>query len=286
MTYRELLKNCTDRLRDAGIEDAASDAAILMCEAAGLDRGHLLLYMTDQVAEDISERLNLFMAARIKRIPLQQIVGYTEFMGLKFYVNSDVLCPRQDTEVLVEAVIEAIFDKSDVRVLDLCTGSGCIAVSIAKLTGASVTATDISEKALAVAEKNAVSNGVSVRFLCGDLFAALPEGEKFDCIVSNPPYIRSCVIEELEPEVKDYEPRIALDGSEDGLAFYRQIAVEARSYLSENGRIFLECGYDQAEKVSDLLRSNAYEKISVIRDYGGNDRVVAAVLKSTGGQSS
>ena len=277
MTYQELLKNCTEELQAVGVPDPESDARLLLEESAGKDYSHLLIDMREQVPEIVLEKLSGFIAMRKKRIPLQQIIGYTEFMGLKFYVNSDVLCPRQDTEVLVEQVLKRITEGA--KILDLCTGSGCIAISIAKLAGASVTATDISEKALAVAERNARENGVCVHFYKGDLYQALPSDEKYDIIVSNPPYIRTDVIETLETEVKDFEPRIALDGTADGLAFYRRIIAGADEYLKPGGLIFFEIGYDQGAEVSALLLDNGFSAISVIKDYGGNDRVVTATLK-------
>ncbi|HAP03148.1 MAG TPA: peptide chain release factor N(5)-glutamine methyltransferase [Lachnospiraceae bacterium] len=277
MTYQELLKNCTEELQAVGVPDPESDARLLLEESAGKDYSHLLIDMREQVPEIVLEKLSGFIAMRKKRIPLQQIIGYTEFMGLKFYVNSDVLCPRQDTEVLVEQVLKRITEGA--KILDLCTGSGCIAISIAKLAGASVTATDISEKALAVAERNARENGVCVHFYKGDLYQALPSDEKYDIIVSNPPYIRTDVIETLETEVKDFEPRIALDGTADGLAFYRRIIAGADEYLKPGGLIFFEIGYDQGADVSVLLAGSGFSDISVIKDYGGNDRVVTATLK-------
>lgn len=277
MTYQELLKNCTEELQAVGVPDPESDARLLLEESAGKDYSHLLIDMREQVPEIVLEKLSGFIAMRKKRIPLQQIIGYTEFMGLKFYVNSDVLCPRQDTEVLVEQVLKRITEGA--KILDLCTGSGCIAISIAKLAGASVTATDISEKALAVAERNARENGVCVHFYKGDLYQALPTDKKYDIIVSNPPYIRTDVIETLETEVKDFEPRIALDGTADGLAFYRRIIAGADEYLKPGGLIFFEIGYDQGADVSVLLAGSGFSDISVIKDYGGNDRVVTATLK-------
>lgn len=276
MTYRETLKKCIDELSSVGVSDPESDARLLLEEASGKDYSHLLMGMREQVPQNVLKKLSDFMSRREKRIPLQQIIGYTEFMGLKFYVTSDVLCPRQDTEVLVERVLEKITEGA--KVLDLCTGSGCIAISIAKLSGASVTATDISEKALAVAEKNARENGIGVHFYKGDLYQALSTEEKYDIIVSNPPYIKTDVIETLEAEVKDYEPRIALDGTADGLAFYRRIIAGAGDYLNPGGQIFFEIGYDQGAEVSELLADNGFSDISVIKDYGGNDRVVTATL--------
>ncbi len=277
-TYREALTQITEELSEAGVPDASSDARILLEEDSGLDYSHMLMQMNEQLPEETAEKLRGHVAQRKKRIPLQQIIGYTEFMGLKFYVNEHVLCPRQDTEVLVEEALKKI--KPEMKVLDLCTGSGCIAVSLAKLGFADVTATDISEDALAVARRNAQENGVDVHFFKGDLCDALPEQIRYDMIVSNPPYIPTSVIDTLEPEVRDHEPGIALDGTADGLAFYRRIISDSGNYLKEGGYLLFEIGYDQGTAVSELLRNNAYEDIHVIKDYSRNDRVVAARFTS------
>lgn len=277
-TYREVLARITEELSKAGVPDASSDARILLEEDSGLDYSHLLMQMNEQLPEETAEELRVHVTQRKKRIPLQQIIGYTEFMGLKFYVNEHVLCPRQDTEVLVEEALKKI--KPGMKVLDLCTGSGCIAVSLAKLGFADVTATDISEDALAVARRNAQENGVDVHFFKSDLYNALPEQDRYDMIVSNPPYICTSVIDTLEPEVRDHEPHIALDGTADGLAFYRRIISDSGNYLKEGGHLLFEIGYDQGTAVSELLRNNAYEDIQVIKDYSRNDRVVAARFTS------
>lgn len=277
-TFREALTQITEELSEAGVPDASSDARILLEEDSGLDYSHLLMQMNEQLPEETAEKLRGHVAQRKKRIPLQQIIGYTEFMGLKFYVNEHVLCPRQDTEVLVEEALKKI--KPGMKVLDLCTGSGCIAVSLAKLGFADVTATDISEDALAIARRNSQENGVDVHFFKGDLYDALPEQIRYDMIVSNPPYIPTSVINTLEPEVRDHEPGIALDGTADGLAFYRRIISDSGNYLKEGGHLLFEIGYDQGTAVSELLRNNAYEDIHVIKDYSRNDRVVAARFTS------
>lgn len=274
MTYQEIIKKITDELKTAGVPDPETDARFFLEEAAGTDYSHLLMQLRDEVPDEVSASLEKYIEARKHRIPLQQILGFTEFMGLKFYVNEHVLCPRQDTEVLIEQILKN--DIGGSRVLDLCTGSGCIAVSLAKLGGADVTATDISEEALTVAARNAQENEVDVHFFRGDLYDALPSDEKYDIIVSNPPYIRTQVIDTLAPEVRDHEPRIALDGDADGLAFYRRIINDAGTYLNEGGRLYFEIGFDQGKAVSELLRNNAYEDIHVIKDYSHNDRVVAA----------
>lgn len=294
MKYNEILKNGEHTLAAAGIDDAENDARLLLEEASGIDYSHLMISMQDEVPEDVVKKFNDYISLREKRIPLQQIVGYTEFMGLRFHVNENVLCPRQDTEVLVETVLKDIeslkrkmsgtlepANNRALKVLDLCTGSGCISVSIAKLSDASVTACDISEKALEVARQNAYDNQANVRFFQGNLYGALPQADKYDIIVSNPPYIRSDVIPTLMPEVKDHEPRIALDGSADGLKFYRKIIEKSPDYLNPDGRIYLEIGYDQGAEVINLIRSCGYEDFHIIKDYSGNDRVIAATYYET-----
>ncbi|MBQ1843798.1 MAG: peptide chain release factor N(5)-glutamine methyltransferase [Lachnospiraceae bacterium] len=294
MNYSDILEKGENILADAGIDDALNDARLLIEEASGIDYSHLMISMSDEMPAEVEEKYRGYISLRKKRIPLQQIVGYTEFMGLRFHVNENVLCPRQDTEVLVETVLKDIessnrkmagalepANNGALKVLDLCTGSGCIAISIARLSDAEVTASDISEKALEVAQQNAYDNHANVHFYQGDLYGALPQADKYDIIVSNPPYIRSDVIPTLMPEVKDHEPRIALDGSKDGLKFYREIIEKSSNYLKPYGRIYLEIGYDQADDVINIIRSCGYEDFHIIKDYSGNDRVVAATYYET-----
>ena len=189
-------------------------------------------------------------------------------MGLEFQVNENVLIPRQDTEILVEEVLKVCHGKT---VLDLCTGTGCIIISLTKLGKVKeATASDISYKALEVARLNATNHKVSIE---SDLFEKI-DG-KYDIIVSNPPYITSKDMENLMPEVKDYEPRLALDGSEDGLLYYRRIVREARRHLKDNGMIFFEIGYNQGEEVQELLRKEGFVDISLYKDLAGLDRLVS-----------
>ena len=226
-------------------------------------------------SEKLRRSMQIALRKRAEHVPLQYIVGETEFMGLKFKVNSSVLIPRQDTETLVEEALKVV--RPGMRVLDLCTGSGCIAISLAVKGGfESVTATDLSKEALKVAERNARTHQVPIRFFQGDLFSALPQSEEktFDVITSNPPYIPTAVIATLEPEVREHEPMMALDGTEDGLKFYRQIAKEAGSWLKLGGSIYLEIGYDQGEAVSGLLKDAGFTNVRVVKDLPGKDRVV------------
>jgi release factor glutamine methyltransferase len=217
---------------------------------------------------------------RSTKIPLQHITGKQEFMGLDFFVNEHTLIPRQDTEVLVETLIEEAkkYNEKRLNILDICTGSGCIGISIAHFFKESnVCAVDISEDALLVALKNKELNHVeNINFLKSDLFSSL-DNEKFDIIVSNPPYIRTMEIEKLMEEVKIHEPFIALDGKEDGLYFYREITKKSVKYLKDGSSLMYEIGFDQAKDVSDILVENGFKNIKVIKDLPGHDRVVIGV---------
>ncbi len=284
MTYFELWKWGEKRLADAGIAEASLDARYLLLEAFEMDMAHFLLKEQEQVpATEVRTReYSDAIQARAARVPLQYLTGKQDFMGLTFHVDERVLIPRQDTETLVELVLKENTDKK-ARILDLCTGSGCIAVSLAVLGGyRKVDAVDISEDALAAAEENGTRLGGKVRFLKSDLFSALDPEKKYDIIASNPPYIPTEVLNGLEPEVKDYEPRMALDGSEDGLAFYRRIAVAAPAFLRAGGRIYLEIGYDQGAAVEELLWNNGFARTRVVKDAAGRDRVVCAELPGIG----
>ena len=387
-TLRQLLDEATKKLNTAQVPDPRYDARALLMSAYQLSPAQYLLYEHDAPealiprvlpdAEALSAATTLFQAnvdRRRRREPLQQILGTAGFYGLDFVVTKDVLCPRADTETLVDAVLGNLMpeqmasvcaapsgtvpacaqrtevenptedasatgstvdkcpdflsdvDNEGASLLDVCTGSGCIAIALTKF-GAfrDTTAVDISDAALAIARRNAErlliteadtatapppcvvppdENAVEASALPGadprtevhlqnatvdftllrsDMFSALAERtedgklKKYDVIVSNPPYIPSAVVDELEPEVRDYEPRIALDGTADGLRFYRILAEEAVHYLKPGGRIYLEIGYDQGESVPALLAAAGFRDITVIRDFGGNDRVVAAHL--------
>ena len=285
MTLYGLLNEGSAALLQAGDADGENDAKLFLFEAFHLDLVHFLmdrLRPLSEQDEQVQEQIRTYrgmIAKRASRIPLQQILGSQEFMGLDFFVNEHVLIPRQDTETLVELVLQEQPDPEK-KLLDLCTGSGCIAISLAVKGGyESVTATDLSEEALKVAERNAKTHQKKIIFRQGDLFSALPRTEAgtFDIITSNPPYIPTAVIATLEPEVREHEPMMALDGTEDGLRFYRQIAQEAGTWLKPGGAIYLEIGYDQGEAVSGLLREAGFDKVRVVKDLPGKDRVVCGV---------
>ncbi len=285
MTLYDLLTEGSAALLQAGDTDGENDAKLLLFEAFHLDLVHFLmdrLRPLSEQDEQVQEQIRTYrsmITKRASRIPLQQILGSQEFMGLEFYVNEHVLIPRQDTETLVELVLQEQ-QSTEKKLLDLCTGSGCIAISLAVKGGyESVTATDLSEEALKVAERNAKAHQKEIIFRQGDLFTALPQSEAgtFDIITSNPPYIPTAVIATLEPEVREHEPMMALDGTEDGLKFYRQIAKKAGTWLKPGGVIYLEIGYDQGEAVSGLLREAGFDKVRVVKDLPGKDRVVCGI---------
>ena len=345
-------------LKNAGIVEADLDAWYLFEQSFGISRAQYFLCARENIVGStaqkiavqeqhrdllesgnalecaelwLKEKLSVYESAlkkRVARIPLQQIIGRQEFMGLTFFVNEHVLIPRQDTETLVELVLQEQKDK-DISILDMCTGSGCIAVSLKKLGGyAHVEGADISEESLKVAKRNseeilenndvnndAVSSRTEqiqnctnltnnqnkqdnseermvseasklsqagVTFRHSDMFSNFPETEQFDVIVSNPPYIPSAVIEELEPEVRDHEPRGALDGTADGLYFYRILAEECAKHLTPGGHVYFEIGYDQGAAVKELLDIHGFKDTRVIQDLAGKDRVVCGAWQTAG----
>lgn len=274
MTLKEAYEYGQEQLKKAHIEDAALDAWYLLEYVTGTTRAMYFLDMNKALSVEKETQYCEYVATRAKHIPLQHITGVQEFMGLEFCVNEHVLVPRQDTEVLVESVLDVL--EPGMRVLDMCTGSGCILISLLKL-GSQVTGTgvDISEEALEVACRNTEKIDVDATFLHSDLFSNV-EG-KYDVIVSNPPYIRTAVIEELKEEVKFHDPFLALDGKEDGLYFYRKIIEEASDYLKPNGRLYFEIGHDQGEDVSRLMRAAGFANVTVKKDLAGLDRVVFGV---------
>ena len=356
--WADILNYGKQTLKDAGIAEADLDAWYLFEKSFGISRAQYFLCARENIAGStaqkiavqeqhgdllesgnalecaelwLKEKMSAYENAlkkRAARIPLQQIIGQQEFMGLTFFVNEHVLIPRQDTETLVEFVLHEQKDK-DISILDMCTGSGCIAVSLKKLGGyAHVEGADISEDALKVAKRNseeilenndANNDAVSSRteqiqnctnltnnqnkqnnseerkasetrkvsqagvtFRHSDMFSAFPETDQFDVIVSNPPYIPSAVIEKLEPEVRDHEPRGALDGTADGLYFYRILAEECAKHLTPGGHVYFEIGYDQGAAVKKLLDNHGFKDTRVIQDLAGKDRVVCGALQTAG----
>lgn len=285
-TNRELLKEGSMQLRAAGIAEADTDAWLLFSACMGLNRTEYLMRSDAVVPDDKAEEYLGKLKRRAGREPVQYIEETAPFMGFDFYVNENVLIPRMDTEILVSEAIKRariMFSQRqhdvNFRILDMCTGSGCIAQStylLLKNEGCTVEvdAVDISEKALEVAGINASRLGAQVKLIRGNLFENVDN--KYSMILSNPPYIRTDVIADLEPEVREHEPMLALDGTADGLYFYREITDKAWEYLENNGILMYEIGYDQALEVSDMLRQKGYTDIAVIKDFAGLDRVVAA----------
>lgn len=275
MTLKEALEQGTEQLQQNHIDEAALDAWYLLAYVTGMGRAEYYLHQNERMEIKSQKRYCQLIDRRSKHIPLQHLTGEQEFMGLPFRVTSAVLVPRQDTECLVEAVLPVAKGK---RILDVCTGSGCIAISLKCLGGAAVCdAVDLSEEALQVARENAESLQADVTLWQSDMFQQVT-GE-YDVIVSNPPYIRPEVIETLMPEVREYEPRMALDGGPDGLDFYRILAENSRRHLKENGWLFLEIGYDQGEAVAELLHVYGYQEISIRQDLTGKDRIATARWK-------
>ena len=291
-------------LVEAGVEEeeAALEVRLLLQESFSLNTAGYLLRKQELLCKadrekveaagieqtEILGKLHSFFEnfeKRRRRIPLAQILGRQSFYGLDFFVNEDVLIPRADTECLVDLVLEDYADlakqagSSSLNILDLCTGSGCIGISVAKhLPYQELLLVDLSEKALAVAKKNAEKHlGENVTLLQSDLLTGV-QGKKFSLLLSNPPYIVSRVIPGLDREVSEYEPKMALDGGEDGLVFYRRIAKEAKAVLLPGARLYLEIGYDQGESVKDIFQKEGYEAVEVFPDLAGNPRVLRGIF--------
>ena len=274
LTLKEALAKAVDKLQQMEVPDADIDAWYLLSYVTGLDRAAFFLHGEKPMAEPDMIRYRDLVTKRGERIPLQHLTGEQEFMGLDFHVNEHVLIPRQDTECLVERVLPYVDGK---RVLDVCTGSGCIAIAIAKLGKPFIVhGVDISEEALAVARQNATELNASVELFAGDLMTKM-DGQ-YDVIVSNPPYIPPSVIEGLMPEVRLHEPMLALDGGQDGLEFYRRIAGQAVTRLAPNGRLFLEIGCEQAAAVAEILQKQGYREVQVFQDLAGKDRIVQCIV--------
>lgn len=275
-------------LADGHCLDPKIDTEMLFCHLFSLDKTQLFLKKPTMLDEKSCQEFFKMLEVRASGVPTQYIIGTQEFMGLQFKVNENVLIPRQDTETLVERVIYDIREerkekklKNKKKVLDLCCGSGAIGISLAKVVpNISVLSTDISEKALEIARENATKNRVQnyMKFIKSDLFAELKTGflgEKFDVIISNPPYIPTMMIPILQREVKEHEPMLALDGGEDGLDFYRIIVETAPEFLKKKGLLYLEIGYDQGEQIVELLGTNGrYQDMEVIKDLAGLDRII------------
>lgn len=283
-TYRELYEEGRRILEQAGLPDAALDARFLLEEVCGTNLQTLLVFPEKKVTEEEANQYRAFVQRRKDREPTAMILGEWDFMGLTFRLNKSTLIPEQDTEVLVETALEELKRRgpgeAPLRILDLCTGSGCILLSLLhELRNADGLGTDLSEEALEAARENAVRLGLQERgtFRQGDLWEPVGD-ERFDLIVSNPPYVPTDVIPTLEPEVRCGEPYAALDGGEDGLVFYRRILKEAAGHLKPSGIIIVESGFDEATQIAALMQDQKLRGIRTVKDYGGLDRVVLGAL--------
>lgn len=276
LTYDGVYREGAARLGEADIEEAELDARLLLEFVCGTDRNTLLVHGERDVSEEEYGRYCGLIERRAAHVPLQHLTGEQDFMGLTFLVNKDVLVPRQDTEVLVEEVMKHLHD--GMRILDLCTGSGCILLSLLHYSNdCEGVGVDLSARALSVAGKNyeiqrTQRPDMKARFLEGNLFEGLED--RFDMIVSNPPYIKTDVIDTLMPEVREYEPVMALDGGTDGLVFYRRIAGDAGAYLNGGGMLFFEIGCEQAADVCKIMEAAGFREVEVVKDFAGLDRVV------------
>ena len=275
MTFRDAIRFGEEKLNIAGIQDAKNDAWLLLTFVCKIDRTFYYVHMDEEMpVEQMAEYENV-LNKRAEHVPLQYITGEQEFMGIPFHVNESVLIPRQDTETLVGEALKVV--RPGMKVLDMCTGSGCILISILKnIVDVQGFGYDISKQAINVAKENAKLNNVNAIFEKSDLFDDV--SDTFDVIVSNPPYIPTEVIGGLMPEVAVYEPMQALDGKEDGLHFYRRIVADASKYLNPEGKLLFEIGHDQGESVSSLMIEAGYKEVRVVKDLAGNDRVVIGGL--------
>ena len=272
MVIRELL----NELKAILIENPEFEAKEIVMKVLDITNNYMVLNSTKIVGEGEYNKAISFAKRRVNGEPLQYILGNSEFMSLTFELNCDTLIPRSDTETLVEKLIEIIGDSSP-KIIDIGTGSGCIGISLAKYTSAEVTLADVNKNALNMAVSNAKKNDVNVSLQNIDILNEIPKGE-FDIIVSNPPYIRSAVVNTLQTEVKDFEPHLALDGGEDGLIFYRRITSIAPQILNKNGILAYEIGYDQGDAVKELMKKDFCD-IDIIKDLCDNDRVVIGIKK-------
>lgn len=277
-TLREAERRGAETLAAAGREEAAQTARLLLCHVLNFNFTDYVLAREDLLSPRDTARYEELLTRRASGVPLQYLTKEQNFCGLSLYVDERVLIPRQDTECLVEEVLR---DGARGALLDLCTGSGCIPLALLKHGNFSCAlGADISAEALAVAETNRARTGLPLLLRQSDLFSEIPE--RFDVITANPPYIESAEIESLSVEVRDHEPRLALDGAADGLAFYRRLAAESGAHLKPGGRLYLEIGMSQGAAVASLLEAAAFSDIQIIRDLAGRDRIVKGSMHAGG----
>lgn len=275
MQYQEIYRQGMTALEKAGIAEAALDARLLLEEVCGTDRTTLYAHGEKELTEAEKTQYMQWIQDRADRVPLQHILGKTEFMGLDFLVNEHVLCPRPDTEVLVEEVLKHLHD--GMRILDIGTGSGCILLSLLHYSNdCQGVGADISKEALQIARENGRRLGEQADFIESDLFEKV--AGKFEIIVSNPPYIRRDELAGLMPEVRDHEPGKALDGGVDGLFFYREITKKAKAHLPGGGMLFYEIGCEQGSAVKKIMEDSGFREVEIVKDFSGLDRVVFGTL--------
>lgn len=277
MKIRELLKSGICQLNQTGVEEAILKARILLAHEMQITSQDLSLHLEKEVSQECEQKFWKEIEELKQGMPIQYLTNQQWFYGIEFYVNHHVLIPQPDTEILVEEVIEVLKNSPKKRkILDLCTGSGAIAIALAKHTNAKIKAADISEQALKIARKNANLNEVEIEFFQSNMFENV--NEKFDWIVSNPPYIETKTLQNLPQEVKN-EPRLALNGGKDGLDFYHILGKEAPKYLAQGGFLAVEIGFNQKEKVMKILKDSRFCEIYSKKDLGGNDRIVVRKME-------
>ena len=276
-SYRKLFAKAFDLLKSSDIENVEYDIKAILTDTFGVDLNKFILDMDNEFEpdKDLEAKYLSRIEKRKEHIPLQYIINKQNFYGLDFYVDESVLIPRYDTENIVDRIVKDCKENKCLSVLDLCTGSGCIAVSLKKCGFEKVYAADISDKALAVAKHNAKLNNADIIFLQSDLYENFPKEIRFDIIVSNPPYISTDEIAKIEKQVRDFEPKLALDAGRDGLDFYKKIINLSKNFLNNKGRLYLEIGYDQSKDVVDLAKKEGYDNIVIIKDLSGRDRGIS-----------
>lgn len=263
-------------LKENNFDTYSLDIEVLLMNVINFNKTQLYLNFDYSLSKEQFERFEQFFYRRLKNEPIAYIIGKCEFMGMDFLLNNDTLIPRPDTEILVEKAIEVIKENNFKNIIDIGTGSGAIAISLVKYCNVNVDAIDINNNALEMAKQNAKLNDVSVNFIKSNIFENVKD--KYDVIVSNPPYIKTDVIQTLDKNVKDYEPILALDGGENGLIFYKEITNNAYKYLNNGGYLMFEIGYDQAEEVKNIMLNNNFYNIKVVKDLAGLDRVIFGTL--------
>lgn len=281
LTLHQLIKAGQKELELCAKANPSIDAELIALHILGYTKLELILNSKLPVSKEDAQTYKDYISKRCSGIPLQYITNEQEFMGLSFYVDENVLIPRQDTETLIETLIEKSNHKPFKHIVEVGVGSGCISISLAKfLPEVQITGIDISLKALEVAKKNAKNNQVEnrIKWICGDILNGYQPDQKLDLIVSNPPYITSKDCSELDKDVKDHEPMLALDGGADGLIFYREITKQAKDILVQGGMLAYEIGYNQSKDVRSIMEEHGFVQIEEIKDLACHDRIVLGIL--------